>query len=54
MDAEQMALLPALVVHCFDRRCRYTVSADDPYEAHARMERHYDEVHAAYIRKVAG
>ena len=50
---DQLAFALDLIrVHCFDQRCAHVVEDTDPDRAHDAMERHYADLHAAYIRSV--
>jgi hypothetical protein len=53
MSTEQLILaLDLFRVHCFT--CPHFVEERSPDLAHAAMEHHYDEEHAAYIGVLAG
>lgn len=45
-------LFTLVTVHCFC--CPHVEEATTPEAAHDAMERHYDEEHAAYVRRLAG
>lgn len=43
-------LFDIITVHCF--ACRHVAQAVTPQEAHDAMERHYEEAHAALLRRL--
>lgn len=51
--AAQPSLIPTITVHCF-LRCGHVVEHHDPDGAHAAMERHYADRHAAWIDSIVG